>query len=177
MSPEVGIIEVVDSEGNSVQPGEIGEVVCTGLHNTLQPLIRYRIGDVARLAVDQNCACWRQMPILESIEGRFEDLCYTADGREMLRFDTVFKGIESIREAQVVQESIERFTINVVPASGFGEADIEKLRKNMRSHAGDVRVEVKTVDRLTRSLSGKFRAVVCNLPKEEKRRLRLARSA
>ena len=37
----------------------------------------------------------------------------------MLRFDTVFKGIENIREAQVVQEKIDSFTIYVVPVNGF----------------------------------------------------------
>src|SRR6266571_9004049 len=57
VSPEVGIIEIVDHKGQPVPPGVTGEVICTGLQNILQPLIRYRIGDVAHWAIDQHCPC------------------------------------------------------------------------------------------------------------------------
>ena len=123
--PTWGLIEILDSEDKPVEPGVMGQVVCTGLQNTLQPLIRYRVGDVARWATDQTCPCKRSMPILEAIEGRFEDICVTPDGREMLRFDTVFKGVETIREAQVVQETLDLFRIYVVPTEQFGEHDVE----------------------------------------------------
>src|SRR5213594_1285898 len=109
------------------------------------------------------------MPILESIEGRFEDICYTPDGREMLRFDTVFKGVENIREAQVVQEQMDSFTIYVVPTNGFNFVDIEKIKNNMQLHVGSVHTEVKPVSAIPHSASGKFRAVVCNLSPQTKR--------
>jgi phenylacetate-CoA ligase len=170
ISPEVGIIEIVDHRGKPVPPGVIGEVTCTGLQNVLQPLIRYKIGDVARWAIEQYCSCGRHMPILEAIEGRYEDICCTFDGREMLRFDTVFKGIEHITEAQVVQEKLDLFSVYLVPARGFDRYDIEKIQSNMRLHVGNVHTNVKPVDAIPRSPSGKFRAVVCNLSPEEKRR-------
>ena len=171
VSPELGIIEILDSDGNNVPPGVMGEVVCTGLQNTLQPLIRYRIGDVARWAIEQNCPCGRSMPILESVEGRFEDICYTADGREILRFDTVFKGIEKIREAQVAQEKLDLFTVYVVPADGFNTRDIEAIKNNMQLHVGRIQTTVKTVAAIPRGASGKFRAVVCNLSSQDKARV------
>src|SRR5262245_23841970 len=176
VSPDVGIIEIVDSQGKKLPPGEMGEIICTGLQNRLQPLIRYRIGDVARWANDQQCACHRQMPILESIEGRFEDICYTPEGREMLRFDTVFKGVKNIREAQVVQEKLDSFTIYVIPANGFNSHDIETIRDNMQMHVGRTQTDIKPVTTIPRSVSGKFRAVVCNLSLEEKRRVEQIRS-
>ena len=172
VSPEVGIIEIVDRAGHPVPPGVMGEVICTGLQNTLQPLIRYRIGDVARWSIEQNCLCGHQMPILEAVEGRFEDICYTPDGREMLRFDTVFKGVEHIREAQVVQEKLDCFTVYVVPGEGFDAHDVERIRSNMRLHVGNVRTDVKPVETILRTASGKFRAVICNLPPEQKKALR-----
>src|SRR5262249_208098 len=144
VSPEVGIIEILDSQGNKVPPGVMGEVICTGFQNTLQPLIRYRIGDVARWTIDQNCPCRRAMPILEAVEGRFEDICYTPDGRKVLRFDTVFKGVENIREAQVVQERIDSFTIYVVSTDGFNNHDIETIENNMKLHVGSLHTKVKT---------------------------------
>jgi phenylacetate-CoA ligase len=108
------------------------------------------------------------MPILESIEGRFEDICYTGDGRQVLRFDTVFKGVNNIREAQVVQEKLDSFTIYVVPADGFDAYDIDKIRQNMQLHVGSVNTLVKPVSFIQRSGSGKFRAVICNLPRLDK---------
>lgn len=171
VSPEVGIIEIINTNGQPCALGELGEVVCTGLQNLLQPLIRYRTGDVARWAMDQTCACGRQMPILEAIEGRVEDICITSDGRQMLRFDTVFKGVENIREAQVVQEQLDLFTIRLVPADTFEEHDIQKIKDNMCLHAGEVRVIVHLVDQIERTASGKFRAVICKLSQVEKDRV------
>lgn len=176
VSPEIGLVEILDATDKPAAPGVMGEVVCTGLQNTLQPLIRYRIGDVARWAVDQNCACGRQMPILEAIDGRVEDICYTTDGRQMLRFDTVFKGLKQIKEAQVVQEKLDSFTIYVVPTAGFGAEDVKVIQQNMRLHVGNIGIHVKKVDSIRRSASGKFRAVVCNLSVEDKRRFARARS-
>jgi phenylacetate-CoA ligase len=176
VSPDVGLIEIVDSQGSEVPLGETGEVICTGLQNTLQPLIRYRIGDVARWAIDQHCRCGRSMPILEAIEGRFEDICYTPDGREVLRFDTVFKGVNNIREAQVIQERVHSFTIHVVPGEGFDKHDIETIKSNMRLHVGTVHTDVKPVSAIPRTPSGKFRAVICTLSDQEKQGMRQLKS-
>ena len=52
VSPEVGIIEIINVEGQPCSLGELGEVICNGLNNFLQPLIRYQIGDVARWAIN-----------------------------------------------------------------------------------------------------------------------------
>ncbi len=164
VSPEVGIVEILDPEGRPCPPGVVGQVVCTGLANTLQPLLRYRVGDAASWAEDQSCPCGRQMPILEGIEGRYEDMCVTPDGRRVLRFDTVFKGVSAIREAQVVQERRDLFVLNVVAAEGFGERDEKTLLENMRLHVGDVATEVRLVDAIPRTAAGKFRAVVCHVP-------------
>ena len=164
LSPEIGIVEVLDSEGKPCPPGTPGIVVCTGLHNQLQPLIRYQIGDFMTFSEENDCPCGRLLPRIESIDGRMESMCYLPDGRMTLRFDTVFKGVANIWEAQVVQEEIDLFHIRVVPNEHFSEDDIKLLKHNMHLHAGDVRVEVKLVDEIERTESGKFRAVVCNLP-------------
>lgn len=116
------------------------------------------------------------MPIIDTIEGRFEDLCYTPDGREMLRFDTVFKGVANICEIQVVQETLDLFRIYVVPTEQFGEQDVKLILQNMRLHAGNVQTVVKTVDSIARGSSGKFKAVICKLSREDKAHLAAIRS-
>jgi phenylacetate-CoA ligase len=177
ISPEIGIVEILDELGRAVAPGVEGEVVCTGLQNTLQPLIRYRIGDTARWALEQDCPCGRRLPILEGIDGRVEDSCYTRDGRRVIRFDTAFKGVSSIRQAQVIQESMDLFTVNVVPAQGFDERDIQQIQQNMRHHVGHVAVHVRCVDEIPNTAAGKFRAVICRLSSEEKKLWNEAASA
>ena len=89
----------------------------------------------------------------------------------MLRFDTVFKGVETIREAQVVQETLDLFRIYVVPTEQFDVHDVESIRRNMQLHAGNVQTVVVTVDSIPRSSSGKFRAVICKLSPQDKRRV------
>jgi len=163
VSTEIGLLEILDRQGKPCLPGEMGEVVCTGLQNTLQPLIRYRIGDVARWSEDQFCPCGRHMPLIEGIEGRYEDICITPDGREILRFDTVFKGVDTIKESQIVQERVDLFIIYVVPGLNFGPADIDILKKNMRMHVGNVQTKIEIVSNIPRSPSGKFRAVISKL--------------
>jgi len=100
-------------------------------------------------------------------------MCVTLDGRPVLRFDTVFKGVEPVQEAQVIQEEPDLFRVLVVPASGFNEATHARiLIENMHLHVGSsARVEVTTVPEIPRGPSGKFQAVVCHLSEEEKRRL------
>jgi phenylacetate-CoA ligase len=171
VSSDVGVIEILDQAGRPAGPGMEGEVVCTGLHNTLQPLIRYRIGDTARWAVEQDCPCGRQLPILEGIDGRVEDVCYTADGRPIVRFDTVFKGVVNVRQAQVTQETLELFTITVVPTDGFGEDDVKQIRTNFRLHVGEVAVNVLCARALPRTAAGKLRAVICRLSSDERSRV------
>jgi phenylacetate-CoA ligase len=170
VSPEVGVIEIVDKDGRHCPPGKMGEVICTGLQNTLQPLIRYRTGDVAAWSSEQHCPCGRNMPILESVEGRYEDMCYTADGRRLRScFDTVFKGVDNIKEAQVAQERLDTFVVRIVPSNHFNKQDAEKIKSNMRIHVGDVQTLVEIVPAIKRTQSGKFKAMVCNLSQEERR--------
>ena len=95
----------------------------------------------------------------------------------MLRFDTVFKGVASIREAQVVQESLlDRFILRVVPAPGFSAKDHERLVQNMYAHVGGVNVEVQLAERIERAPGGKFRAVVSRVSAEERRKASLRES-
>jgi phenylacetate-CoA ligase len=168
VSPDIGILELVDQNGNPVPAGEIGVVVATGLQNTLQPLIRYRLGDAARSAVDQHCGCGRNTPILECIEGRLDDILYTDDGRQIGRVDHIFKGNIKVREAQVIQTGIATFIINVVPADGFSEQDVGSIIEGMRLHVGNAEVRVEPVAQIERAASGKFRAVLCKLSPAER---------
>jgi phenylacetate-CoA ligase len=109
--PEYGIVEVVD-----------GEFICTGLLNADMPLIRYRVGDRGTIS-DEKCACGRNLPIVESIEGRSDDVLYAADGREVGTIGPVFSKNLPILEAQVVQHSTGNLTVKYVPLKSFSNRD------------------------------------------------------
>jgi phenylacetate-coenzyme A ligase PaaK-like adenylate-forming protein len=65
-------IEFVDQDTLApVKPGEVGELVVTGLSKRHMPIIRYRVGDLGRW-VQKTCACGRKEPLFE-ILGRCDD--------------------------------------------------------------------------------------------------------
>lgn len=66
---ELAIVEIVDDEGASLPPGEVGEVCVTPLGVTGMPLVRFRTGDVS-FVVPGPCGCGRNTPRLGPILGR-----------------------------------------------------------------------------------------------------------
>jgi phenylacetate-coenzyme A ligase PaaK-like adenylate-forming protein len=162
ISPEVGVVEVLKDD-RPAHPGEMGELVCTGLLNEAMPLIRYRTGDAA-VQGSGPCPCGRPLPVLERIEGRVDDLLWTRDGRAIGRLDPVFKGVDHVAESQIIQETLEQLRVRLVPATGYREEDGRRVVSNLRERMGDVRVVLEIVPSIERA-GGKFRAVICRLPK------------
>jgi putative adenylate-forming enzyme len=65
-------IEVVDNDGRPVPDGILGSrVLLTVFNRWTQPLIRYELSDMLRLA-EARCECGRPFRIIEQIEGRQE---------------------------------------------------------------------------------------------------------
>jgi len=165
LSPEVGIVEVVDDQDRPVPTGQTGQLICTSLINKVQPFIRYRVGDVGSLS-DEQCPCGSSLPILGSIEGRIDDVLITADGRRIGRLDPVFKGARGIAEAQIVQNDYDKFVVRIVPGRDYSDADGQSIVTNLGHRVGDADIRIEIVDKIERTKSGKFRAVICNLPKQ-----------
>ena len=165
--PEVGIIEVMDGD-TTVAPGEFGDLVGTGLMNTDMPLVRYRIGDCGRMA-DQaaRCSCGRTLPLIAGIDGRANDLLITRDGRKVYWLNPVLYGIP-VRQAQIIQESLDRIRIRYVPAPEFTSEAGETMTERLRQRMGDVGVTLEPVAEIARSANGKHRAIICDIPAEER---------
>ena len=173
--PEAGITEVLDGN-RQVADGQPGDLVCTGLSNPDMPLVRYRVGDRAVLpATSEPCSCGRTLPVLGSIEGRLDDVLYTLDGRVIGRLDPVFKAGIPIREAQIIQDGLDRIRVLYVPAPGFTNADREVIIARIKARLGSVNVVLEPLPEIPRTANGKFRAVVCNLSPAEKEQARRGR--
>lgn len=163
VSPDIGIIEILDKEGKPCQTEEVGEIVVTRLINDYQHLIRFRLGDMGAWS-NKTCECGRQMPVLKEISGRIEDVVVGPDGRQMVRFHGVFVGQPHVEEGQVIQESIDHIHVKVSPINGYNHEDEKDIINRVQERLGsDVRVTVETVSQIPREKSGKFKAVISNL--------------
>lgn len=164
--PEFGIVEFLREDGTRAEPGEQARLICTGFTNKAMPLIRYDIGDTGILAKNQNCSCGRNFPVIEHIVGRTDDILIMRDGRRVGRLDPVFKGLESIKETQIVQEDLDNVTLKIVPGDNYRqeEADIivYELKKRLGSYT---KITTQLVQEIPRTSSGKFRAVISKVKK------------
>jgi phenylacetate-CoA ligase len=166
--PEAGLVEVF--EDSCLLPlGASGDLVCTGLLNADMPLIRYRTGDRGALTNEPGlCQCGRSLPLLGTVEGRVDDILYTLDGRRIGRLDPLFKGDLPILEAQIIQEALNSVRVRYVPTAGFGSLHERLIIEGVRSRIGPVKVIMEALERVPRGPNGKFRAVLCNLSKDER---------
>lgn len=163
VSPDVGIVEILRSDGSPCAPGEVGEVVTTCLMRTLQPMIRYRLGDLAAWDPEP-CPCGRSMPVLKEVVGRIEDVVVGPDGRQMVRFHGIFVNQPHVVEGQIIQESLDQIHVKVVPAECFGEADDQDIIHRVQQRLGpSVSVTVEQVSSIPRTKAGKFKAVISNI--------------
>lgn len=169
--PEAGWLETIggDQSAQPTGPGKPGDLICTSLLNTDMPLIRYRVGDRAALAVeDELCECGRTLPRLASLEGRVDDLLYTVDGRMIGRLDPVFKAQLPVREAQIVQERLDCIRVRYVPTEAFDQAAAQSITDRLRDRMGAIEVILEPMTEIPRGANGKFRAVICQLSPEQR---------
>lgn len=172
--PEAGWLEVLDG-GVPVERGVSGELVCTGFLNPDMPLVRYRVGDRGAMGdASADCSCGRSLPLLGSVEGRIDDVLYTADGRRVGRLDPVFKSRLPIREAQIIQEALDKVRLRYVPAPDFTLDAVRSIVEQLRMRMGSIEISLEQMTELPRGANGKLRAVICNLPPEERRALEKA---
>jgi phenylacetate-CoA ligase len=166
--PEAGLVEIL-ADGRPADPGSSADLVCTGLLNDDMPLIRYRVGDRGSLpATEKVCSCGRSLPLLATIDGRLDDAIFTIDGRRLgQQVDTIFSTDMDIREAQIIQEALDRFRIRYVPGPTFAAAAGREMMEQLQARLGPAKVTLEPVTEIPRGANGKFRLVVCNLSPQE----------
>ncbi len=146
---------------------ETGELAITDLHNWGMPFIRYVNGDVASRRHPWHAAGARGLPRLERIDGRRLDAIRTTDGRVLPGefFPHMLKDVPGVRRFQVVQDTLDRFTLKVVPGPEFGAAQEDYVRREVTKVLGaDAGLELQRVDEIPLTSSGKFRVTVSRLP-------------
>ncbi len=161
VNPEYGISEIIRKDGTPADCGEPGEVVVTSFLNPVMFLVRYRVGDIAVPGPKERCACGRDMPRINRIEGRTNDIIYVPGRGYIGVLAPVFWGLEGIVEGQIVQEELKRIRVLIVPGPGCSQDTETGLVRNLHDKLGHgVAIEVERVNRIARGANGKFRPVV-----------------
>jgi len=166
LDPFYGVGELLDAHNEEVGVGQTGELVGTSLWNTTTPFIRYRTMDIARKGNASCAACGRQYQLLESIEGRLQELIVTGTGRyiSMTALNMHSGVFDRVKQFQFYQKEPGRVTFRIVKNTGYTEADTEKIRLELMTKLGsDMNLEIAFVDSIEVPTSGKFRFLIQEL--------------
>jgi phenylacetate-CoA ligase len=162
LNDDVQITEFVDEQGRAVPPGEVGQVVVTQLLCLMQPLLRYRIGDLASLRSDP-CTCGRGMRLMTPVLGRTLHTIRAPDGRTLntVVVSAIMGPIPGIRRYQVRQTGPRELLVLVMPGSDWSPATEEAIRRGFGERLGDsFTCQVQNVEDIELAPSGKFQTII-----------------
>jgi phenylacetate-CoA ligase len=151
------VVEVLDDRGRPCEPGGIGRVIVTSLHNFALPLVRYEIGDYAE--VGQPCPCGRGLPVLARILGRVRNMLVTADGRRYWpSFGTRLLGERfPVLQHQFVQKAYDLVEARLVLGRPLAPQEEADLGRHLLSRLPQgFRLRFVYVDGIARGAGGKY---------------------
>lgn len=150
VSPLLGITETAGPDGDLL--------LATSLTNRAMPLLRYELGDTAVAAHGNSTG-----PVyeIERITGRIDDYVILPSGQKIGRLDHIFKGVQDISEAQIVQDASDHCTINLVTNLPSLNPIAAQIKRAFEERTGqEMRVTVKAIPGIPRGPNGKFKNVV-----------------
>jgi phenylacetate-CoA ligase len=162
LNDDVQFVEILDNEDRPVPDGEVGQVVFTQLNCTAQPLIRYRLGDLAA-RLPSRCSCGRGLGLLSRVQGRTRHVIRTPDGRVLygMVLSTVLKTFPEVARWQAQQVAPAKLRILVVPTGGWIPASAGAIVRKLVEKLGDsMDYEVEAVADIPLAPSGKFQTIV-----------------
>jgi phenylacetate-CoA ligase len=159
--PAYGLVELRPVADPS--PGadhSYAEIIATGFWNDGMPLVRYRTGDRVIYPSSYDEGDLEEIalgikPFL-GLAGREENHLVSPRGEVLTGMDHLAFEVENVIRMQLVQDSPQAVTINVLATARFGAADRTVLARNIAlALPDDMQVEVRSVDRLEVAPSGK----------------------
>jgi len=107
-------VEILNDNNQPCEPGETGRVVLTSLHNFVNPIIRYEIGDYA--TVGEPCSCGRGLPVLNQIHGRVRNMMHHPNN--VLTWPNInnkrLYEVEGLKQFQIIQVSVKKVQFHYV---------------------------------------------------------------
>lgn len=159
-------LEILD--GNKrVKEGESGEMVVTEFRGRGLPFIRYRIGDIGKNKVNNECSCGLPYPVTELIQGRMSDTIYGSKGQKASS-NFIYYQLEDTKKFQVSQTAPGILIYKIVPKQGIKISE-DKIQEELKLILGDdFKVNFEYCDNIPVSKSGKFQAFIPLKIKQEK---------
>ena len=163
LNMETGIAELVP------HPTSLNKfnIVATSLINYAMPLIRYAINDITT-DVRLECSCGRKHKLIGPVESRTGDYVLTPDGTILSPriFSRMLHKVYGIRASQVVQDDIDKITVNIVPNEIYKTQQDMWLRKQIACYVGDqMKIEIRKTNEIPLTKNGKHRFVISNISK------------
>jgi len=161
---ERSIMEVVDNNNFQLENG-VGGILATSLHNYAMPFIRYDTGDLGHI-INDTCGCGRGSKLLKEVIGRQQEMLQTPEGKFVHGefFVYIFKKIKGVTEFQVIQNKLEKITINMVLEKDFDELQLDTIREIVKRKSSGWEVKFRHVDKIERTTyAGKHKFVVSEL--------------
>ena len=158
------IIECINENGNDAEDGESGKLVITDLMNFAMPLIRYSVEDIGMLS-NRVCGCGRGLPLMEKVIGRSADFLMKHDGTRVAGISLIentLTKISGIEQMQIIQNSVDDLTINIVADSNFNSIKFLLGEYFEKLFVGS-NINVIRVEKILPEKSGKYRFSICNL--------------
>lgn len=158
---ESAFVEIIDDQGRACEPGSVGRVVVTPLHNFAMPLVRYEIGDYAEVGAP--CSCGRGLPVLNRIMGRVRNMVTLPDGAR--RWPNLagpfYRHIAPVVQHQIVQHDLEHVEARLVVERPLSSDEEDALRVLILERLGYAfRLSFSYPERIERSRGGKFEEFV-----------------
>jgi phenylacetate-CoA ligase len=159
------LVEILPCTEMHACSNDLGEIVVTDLLNFGMPLIRYRMGDLARLNETQ-CACGRGLPRLHSIKGRTTDMFYSPGGKRIAAGSLVLYLVDEapgkLGQVQLVQEKINHIIIRITKNPNPSDELINYQKETIRRLFGnEMKVNFEFVETIPREPSGKYQFTKC----------------
>ncbi len=154
----------LDSD-ETVALGEPGRVVLTDLFNYNTPIIRYDIGDIGIIDLND-----KNIPVFTKIEGRKQDVIYNAKGEMISAYiiSRLMTPYTKILQYQFIQEAAAKYVLklNVLNPSTFENSAriINELKPYLGDHA---EIEIDFIDEIPLLASGKRQRVINNYKKDQ----------
>jgi phenylacetate-CoA ligase len=162
LNDDMQIVEILDERDRPVPEGETGQVVVTQLCCLAQPLLRYRLGDLAA-RIPGRCGCGRGLARLSPVQGRTRHVIRTPDGRVLysMMFGTVVKHFTEVRHWQLRQTAADSLRLLVVPSPTWRPEAADEIARHLTEKFGPgLRFVVEPVEEIPLAPTGKFQTIV-----------------
>lgn len=163
--PDAVHIEIL-KDGQPARPGETGSVFITSLINTVMPIIRYELGDLAAWEPG-DCPCGLLWPRLSLYQGRKGDVIRLPGGRRIpvTSLGAIVGKSHSVRQFQFVRCAEDELLLRYEP---YGEADdsIDKVREQLIQALPGIKIQLELSGQLPRTRTGKVRRYIDETAKD-----------